>query len=306
VSVGRSSKVTVAGCLYVKGQWSTDVVRSFTWPWSRKLRSDGTQVCSGIVLHRASPESAYVCRRRPSRRWPSVPSRIRRHADCPGRAHLHALQALGLRVESPVSTQTVRLAAVGHPREIDWGTKQVVLMAVKSQQTVAALTELAIVAPSETPIVCLQNGIVNEPAALRMFPNVHGVSVACPASHLQPGVVQAWCCSPRARRCCPPPGSTRQPRKRTGTGERIFFGSARSQDMPVLAGSHGKACSAARAILRLTTSTARSCSSGGCTAYRHPQTNSCSDWHERLPSPEMRPGRLPQRRSWSASKGHAN
>jgi 2-dehydropantoate 2-reductase len=42
-------------------------------------------------------------------------------------AHLHALQALGLRVESPVSTQTVRLAAVGHPREIDWGTKQVVL-----------------------------------------------------------------------------------------------------------------------------------------------------------------------------------
>jgi 2-dehydropantoate 2-reductase len=40
--------------------------------------------------------------------------------------------------------------------------------------------------------VCLQNGIANEQAALRMFPNVHGVSVACPSSHLHPGVVQAW------------------------------------------------------------------------------------------------------------------
>jgi 2-dehydropantoate 2-reductase len=40
--------------------------------------------------------------------------------------------------------------------------------------------------------VCLQNGIANEPAALRMFSNVHGVSVACPTSHLEPGVVQAW------------------------------------------------------------------------------------------------------------------
>jgi len=34
--------------------------------------------------------------------------------------------------------------------------------------------------------------VANEPAALRMFPNVYGVSVACPTSHLRPGVVQAW------------------------------------------------------------------------------------------------------------------
>jgi 2-dehydropantoate 2-reductase len=81
---------------------------------------------------------------------------------------------------------------VGHPREIDWCTNHVVLIAVKSQHTLAALCELAEVAPPETPIVCLQNGIANEPAALRMFPNVQGVSVACPTSHLEPGVVQAW------------------------------------------------------------------------------------------------------------------
>ena len=107
-------------------------------------------------------------------------------------AHLKALQAHGLRLESPASTDTVLLAAVGHPREIDWRTNQVVLMAVKSQQSLAALFELAEVAPPETSIVCLQNGIANEPAALRLFPNVHGVSVACPTSHLEPGVVQAW------------------------------------------------------------------------------------------------------------------
>ncbi len=107
-------------------------------------------------------------------------------------AHLQALQARGLRLESPAGIDTVRVAAVGHPREIEWRTRHVVLMAMKSQHTLAALIELAAVAPSETPIVCLQNGIANEPAALRMFPNVQAVSVACPTSHLEPGVVQAW------------------------------------------------------------------------------------------------------------------
>lgn len=107
-------------------------------------------------------------------------------------AHLEALQSKGLRLESPAGTDTVRVPAVGHPREIDWRTHQVVLMAVKSQQTPAALVELATVAPPETPVVCLQNGLANEPAALRLFPNVYAVSVACPASHLEPGVVQAW------------------------------------------------------------------------------------------------------------------
>jgi 2-dehydropantoate 2-reductase len=106
--------------------------------------------------------------------------------------HLQALQTNGLRLESPAGTETVDVAAVGHPREIDWGTGHVVLMAVKSQQSLAALSELAAVAPPETPIVCLQNGVANEPAALRLFPNVYGVNVACPTSHLQPGVVQAW------------------------------------------------------------------------------------------------------------------
>ena len=48
-------------------------------------------------------------------------------------AHVAALQACGLRLESPAGSDTVRLAAVDHPREIQWGSNQVVLMAVKSQ-----------------------------------------------------------------------------------------------------------------------------------------------------------------------------
>jgi 2-dehydropantoate 2-reductase len=106
--------------------------------------------------------------------------------------HLQALQTKGLRLQTPAGTETVDVAAVGHPHEIDWSKGQVVLMTVKSQQSLSALNDLAVVAPRQTPIVCLQNGVANEPAALRMFPNVYGVSVACPTSHLQPGVAQAW------------------------------------------------------------------------------------------------------------------
>jgi 2-dehydropantoate 2-reductase len=107
-------------------------------------------------------------------------------------AHLQAMKDRGLRLESPASTDLIRIPAVGHPREVDWDAGHVVLLAVKSQHTVAALSELVALAPPETPVVCLQNGIANEPAALRLFPNVYGVSVACPTSHLEPGVVQAW------------------------------------------------------------------------------------------------------------------
>jgi len=102
------------------------------------------------------------------------------------------VQAHGLRIDSPTGSEVVPVPAVGHVREIDWRADQVVLLAVKSHQTAAALSELAAAAPSQTPTVCLQNGIANEPAALRMFANVYGVNVAMPAGHLEPGVVQAW------------------------------------------------------------------------------------------------------------------
>jgi 2-dehydropantoate 2-reductase len=106
--------------------------------------------------------------------------------------HLDVLRASGLRVESPDRTVVLEIPVVGHPREIDWRNQPVVLMATKSQHTVTALADLAGVAPAATPIVCLQNGIANEAAALRFFPHVHAVCVMCPAGHLEPGIVQAW------------------------------------------------------------------------------------------------------------------
>jgi len=107
-------------------------------------------------------------------------------------AHLEALQREGLRLESPAGSDLLPVSAVGHPGQVDWESEPVVLMAVKSQQTLAALTDLVAAAPPRTRIVCLQNSIVNESAALRLFANVYGVWVACPTGHLEPGVVQAW------------------------------------------------------------------------------------------------------------------
>lgn len=107
-------------------------------------------------------------------------------------AHLAKLRSQGLRLESPAGVEVMPVPAVGHPAEVDWSDEHVVLLTAKSQQTQAALVALAIEAPATTPIVCLQNGIANEPAALRLFPHVYGGSVACPTSYLEPGVVRAW------------------------------------------------------------------------------------------------------------------
>lgn len=46
-----------------------------------------------------------------------------------------------------------------------------------------------IVLGAGTPVVCLQNGVANEPTALRWFAHVYGVVVMVPATHLEPGVV---------------------------------------------------------------------------------------------------------------------
>ncbi len=106
-------------------------------------------------------------------------------------AHLAAIRADGLRVESPEGAETLPVPAVGHPREIDWRPDDVVLLAMKSGGTADALSALAGVVDPRTPIVCVQNAVANERAALRVFPNVYGVHVMFPAAHLTPGVVQA-------------------------------------------------------------------------------------------------------------------
>ena len=63
---------------------------------------------------------------------------------------------------------------------------------MKTQHTVAAANELSKVAPPDVAIVSAQNGVQNERMLLRRFANVYGMCVMCPASHLEPGVVQAY------------------------------------------------------------------------------------------------------------------
>lgn len=103
--------------------------------------------------------------------------------------HLARLRAEGLRLAVGHDERVVRLHAVAGPAEVEWHDDTVVLLAVKSQQTQAALVELAAHAPPGTPVVCLQNGVSNERAVLRHFAGVHAVTVMMPASHLSPGRV---------------------------------------------------------------------------------------------------------------------
>jgi 2-dehydropantoate 2-reductase len=106
--------------------------------------------------------------------------------------HGRALRS-GLVLEAPDETVTLRIPVVEDPAQVSWegeaDGEPVVLLAVKGQSTDGALEQL-VAAPPNVPVVCLQNGVENERRVLRHFPNTYGVCVMCPASQLQPGVVQ--------------------------------------------------------------------------------------------------------------------
>jgi 2-dehydropantoate 2-reductase len=104
--------------------------------------------------------------------------------------HARALES-GLVLEAPDETVTLPIPVVTQAADVTWTDDTVVLLAVKGQQTEEALTQLVLVAPPETPIVCMQNGVENERRVLRRFPRTYAMCVMCPATHLRPGVIQA-------------------------------------------------------------------------------------------------------------------
>ena len=106
--------------------------------------------------------------------------------------HYSAIRDDGLRVESSDDRVTLGVPVVAHPAEVGVTEGDIVLLAVKSQDTAQAVTSLAEVASPSTPVCCLQNGVDNERTVLRRFANVYAVGVMCPAGHLEPGVVQAY------------------------------------------------------------------------------------------------------------------
>jgi 2-dehydropantoate 2-reductase len=106
-------------------------------------------------------------------------------------AHLEEIRRRGLVVRSPDREVTLQLPAVPDPAAARISAGDVVLLAVKSQDTHAALQMLASACPATVPVVCVQNGVANERAALRRFANVYAVPVMLPSLHLEPGVVGA-------------------------------------------------------------------------------------------------------------------
>ncbi len=103
--------------------------------------------------------------------------------------HGSVLQDKGLRFVSPVHDVTLPIPTFKHPREIEWQVDDVVLLCVKTQQTISAIEDLASVAPQSLPVVCCQNGVVNEQMVLRRMPRVYAMCILIPTEHLEPGVV---------------------------------------------------------------------------------------------------------------------
>jgi len=81
-----------------------------------------------------------------------------------------------------------------HPRVADVRprSEDVVVLATKCQDTAGVLAELTESELRDQPVLCAQNGVANEPAALRVLRRVYGVVVMSPTAYLSPGTVLAY------------------------------------------------------------------------------------------------------------------
>ena len=107
--------------------------------------------------------------------------------------HLARIRAAGLVLDTADGAQPLPVRTAAGAGEVAWLDDSVVLLAVKSHQTEDALADLVEHAPAPTPVVCAQNGVANEPAALRRFARTYAMTVMLPAQHLEPGVVVQGC-----------------------------------------------------------------------------------------------------------------
>ncbi|WP_232533846.1 ketopantoate reductase family protein [Plantactinospora sp. KBS50] len=118
-------------------------------------------------------------------------------------AHLAAIRERGLTLARPDGQETVRLPAyddprIGEPAGLVCEPDTVVVLAVKSQDTEAALRTWADVPvrgggtlAERLPVLTAQNGVANERMALRYVQRVYPVCVWLPASFLEPGRIAA-------------------------------------------------------------------------------------------------------------------
>ncbi len=117
-------------------------------------------------------------------------------------AHARVLAERGLTLGTPDGVRTHRLPVVDGPAALQPEADDVFVLATKTQDSQAALDTLSALrvgggsagptAGEVIPLVCAQNGVENERLALRRFAHVYGSWVMLPASHLEPGRVDAW------------------------------------------------------------------------------------------------------------------
>jgi 2-dehydropantoate 2-reductase len=107
-------------------------------------------------------------------------------------AQLEALRAQGLRLRTPDEDVTVRFPVCDSPAAAGIGPGDAVLLTMKGQDTQPALEALRAAGVQDQPIFCVQNGVDNERKALRLFANVHAVTVIMPAAFLRPGEVAVY------------------------------------------------------------------------------------------------------------------
>ena len=107
-------------------------------------------------------------------------------------AQREAIDRDGLLLKTPDGELRARFKTVAHPGEIAFGPDDVVFLAMKTQHTGAALLDLRDAGFGRQMLVCAQNGVSNEPMALRYFDNVFGAMVEMPVSYLTQGEVVAF------------------------------------------------------------------------------------------------------------------
>ena len=117
--------------------------------------------------------------------------------------HLATMQSDGLRFVYPGGEERLTIPAVAGPDDLALTTDDVLVLATKSQHTADALRVWSTAqvrtgsgprpAGEVLPVLCAQNGLANEPAALRWFARVAGVCVWLPSGLPEPGTVVAPC-----------------------------------------------------------------------------------------------------------------
>jgi len=93
----------------------------------------------------------------------------------------------GLRLKSATAEHVAHPRAAVSLARADVGEQACVLLAVKAHDVPGAVESLTAAVASDTPVVCLQNGVAAEEVAARRFTRVYGGVVRMTCSMVKPG-----------------------------------------------------------------------------------------------------------------------